>query len=132
MSIPELSKKQRERKVKDSAPQRMLFSELQRLLPTHDIRYNFPVRTKTFKRHISYWNVRYIDIADLTTMTAYEYDGKKWHRKPNKKRDLELKRAGWKVIHITKRNIRKILNTIICERDVSKVGSVGETRDESS
>lgn len=100
------------RKIKDSIPQRILFRELQNRI-FHSLRYNYPVRTLVIQNEKRFWNIRYIDVADLDSNIAYEYDGEKFHKpKTDKKRDEELNRAGWQVIHITKKNIQRILDDI--------------------
>jgi very-short-patch-repair endonuclease len=104
--IPRIIKKPR--KIKDSVQQRILFEELKRKLNPKYLKYNFPVRTRTEER---IWNMRYIDVAYTIEHLAFEYDGEQWHQKPDKKRDNELKRAGWKVIHINKYNIQKFLDS---------------------
>lgn len=102
----------RQNKIKDSIPQKILFKELMKIFPTHNLRYNYRVKTKRRNSDKEFNNFRYIDVADLTTYTGYEYDGKKWHRRPDKKRDDELIRAGWRVVHINKYNIQEILDSL--------------------
>jgi len=107
----------KQRKIKDSIPQRIFFEELQRRLG-YNLKYNFPVRTWSqinVKGKPSYkiWRIRYIDVADIRTMIAYEYDGERFHKKVDTERDNELKRAGWKkIIHITKYNMQEILDNL--------------------
>ena len=45
-------------------------------------------------------------------MVAYEYDGERFHEEPNQKRDNELERIGWKIIHVNKNNMQTILDDI--------------------
>jgi len=108
---PKKLNKSKPRKIKDSIPQRILFRELQNRI-SHSLRYNYPVRTLVIQSEKRFWNIRYIDVADLDSHIAYEYDGEQWHKRPDKKRDEELNRAGWQVIHITKKNIQRILDDI--------------------
>ena len=98
--------------IKDSIPQKILFEELKRRIKG-DLRYNFPIRTLKFSNGLRRWNVRYADIADIKRRMVFEYDGEQWHKRPDKKRDDELKMAGWKVIHVNKHNIQKVLDSLI-------------------
>lgn len=109
---PKLTEKQMERKVKGSPPQRFLFEQLKLRLKDHKIEYNFAVRTLTIKKDYCFWNVRYIDVADLTAKTAYEYDGKRWHqgKRKAKDRDAELGFMGWKVVHVNINNLLEVLD----------------------
>lgn len=118
-----LINKKRKRKIKDSIPQRVLFIELTKRVPhsNHSLRYNFPVRTWKDIDGFRKYNLRFVDVAHKQLKLAFEYDGEKWHTQiKDEKRDEELIRAGWKVIHINKNNFQKVIDNItkiIKERD---------------
>lgn len=101
------------RKIKDSLPQRILFEELKRKFNPRYLRYNYPVRTWVIRNGEFVWNIRYIDIAYPKEKIGFEYDGEFYHNKrKDRKRDKELKRIGWKVIHINKYNMQDILDNL--------------------
>jgi len=110
LPTPRLIKKSR--KIRDSVQQRILFEELKRKLNPKYLKYNFPVRTWTIRHGEFDWNIRYIDVAYTIEHLAFEYDGEEWHKIPNKIRDKELQKMGWKVIHINKNNFQTILDNI--------------------
>lgn len=114
MRSPRRINKSKSRKINDSVQQRIMFEELKRRLDSKYLRYNFPVRTLVILPHgKKKWNIRYIDVADLKNNIAYEYDGEKFHTpKTDEKRDVELMRAGWKVVHVNKQNFQRILDGI--------------------
>jgi len=113
IDLPRKLNKSKPRKIKDSVQQRIMFEELKRRLNPEYLKYNFPVRTLVISPiGKKSWNIRYIDVADLKNNVAYEYDGERFHtsKKDKEKRDIELTRAGWKIIHINKHNFSEILN----------------------
>lgn len=104
-------KPKRPDRVKDSIPQKVLFEELKKLIALKNLRYNFPIQTLKISDGRRKLNMRYADVADVKRRIVFEYDGERFHNKEKDGvRDLELNRAGWKVVHINKHNIQKVLD----------------------
>ena len=73
-----------------SYPQKILF-EMAQAVTDMEVKLEYTVITKdTF---------RIIDVAIPSLKLGFEYDGARWHKKPNYKRDLELAELGWTIVH---------------------------------
>lgn len=110
--------KKKDRKIKDSIPQRVLFEELKLKLGGKYLRYNYPIRTQKLMTppeeglpKKKKWSMRFGDVVHTKARAIFEYDGEYYHEEETDcKRDDELRWAGWRVIHVNKHNMQSIID----------------------
>lgn len=63
---------------------------------------------------------RYLDFAIVTAKIAIEVDGLYWHPNgPDKERDKELTKAGWRVVHFTDQEV--FTDSVACVLTISRL-----------